>query len=249
MDAVERRHAEILEPNGDTLVGGEHELFDEAVGPGALGAGDAAHLAVLVELDDRLGQIEVDRSALFAALVHQHGESFHPFKALPRLRVLDECVGLVKALTRSWVLVEALPRFCVLVENRGDRGVGHARGGADDAFDDLEALNAALRVELHDAAQDEAVFVRSQAADIGRELLRQHGDGAIGEVDAGAAQAGFEIERGVGKNVLGHVGDVDLEFISSIGAIGDENRVIEILSGLAIDGDDGQGAEVCAVGG
>ena len=60
VDAVERRDAEILKPDGDTLVGGEHELFNEAVGPGAFGAGDAAHLAVLVELDDRLGEIEIN---------------------------------------------------------------------------------------------------------------------------------------------------------------------------------------------
>ena len=62
VDAVERGHAEVFEPGGHALVGGEHELLDEAVGPGALGAGDAAHLALLVELDDRLGQIEVDAS-------------------------------------------------------------------------------------------------------------------------------------------------------------------------------------------
>ena len=57
-------------------------------------------------------------------------------------------------------------------------------------------------VELHDATEDEAVFVGAQAADIGRKLLRQHGDGAVGEVDAVAAEAGFEIERGAGQNVL-----------------------------------------------
>ena len=82
VDAVERRHAEIFNPDGDALVGGEHELFDEAVGPGALGAGDAAHLAVLVELDDGLGKIEIDRPALFAALVHEDGEFFHALEAL-----------------------------------------------------------------------------------------------------------------------------------------------------------------------
>ena len=37
VDAVERGHAEVLKPGGDALVGGEHELFDEAIGPGALG--------------------------------------------------------------------------------------------------------------------------------------------------------------------------------------------------------------------
>ena len=86
-------------------------------------------------------------------------------------------------------------------------------------FDDFEALDAAGGVELHDATEHEAVFVGAQAADVGRKLLRQHGDGAIGEVDAGAAQAGFEIERGVGENVLGDVGDVDLELVSRRGRV------------------------------
>jgi hypothetical protein len=80
-----------------------------------------------------------------------------------------------------------------------DGRVGHARGGADDAFDDLVALNAALGIELHDAAEHETVFVGAQAADVGGELLRQHGDGAIGKVHAGAAQARFEIEIGAGR--------------------------------------------------
>ena len=34
----------------------------------------------------------------------------------------------------------------------------------------------------------------AKAADIGRELLRQHGNGAIWEVDAGSAQTCFQIE-------------------------------------------------------
>ena len=37
VNAIERGHAEVFKPGGHALVGGEHELFDEAVGPGALG--------------------------------------------------------------------------------------------------------------------------------------------------------------------------------------------------------------------
>ena len=99
-------------------------------------------------------------------------------------------------------------------------------------------------IKLHDATEHEAVFVRAKAADIGGELLRQHGDGAIGEVDAGAAQTGFEIEGGAGLDVFGHVGDVDLELVAAVGAIGDENGVVEVAGGLAVDGDDGQLAKV-----
>ena len=79
--------------------------------------------------------------------------------------------------------------------------------------------DAPSRVELHDAAEDEAVFVRAQAADVGGELLGQHGDGAIGKVDAGAAQARFEIEVGARADILGDVGDVDLELVAAVGAL------------------------------
>ena len=126
VDAIDRGHAEVFKPGGDALVGGQHELFDEAVGPGALGLGDAAHLALLVELDDRLGQIEVDAAALFAALVHEAGQMAHAFEA-----------GNQRGVARAG--------FGVAFQDGVDFGVGHARGGADDAFDNFVALDAAGR--------------------------------------------------------------------------------------------------------
>ena len=195
MNAVERRDAKILKPDGDALVGGEHELLDEPIGPGALGARDAAHLAVLVELDDRLGQVEIDRAALFAALVHEDGELLHPFEFRNQRRIASAC-------------------FRVALKNRVHLGVGHARGRADDPFDDFEALDVAGGVELHDATEHEAVFIGTKAADVGRKLLGQHGDGAIGKINAGAAEAGFEIECRAGKDVLGYVGDVNLKLVA-----------------------------------
>ena len=127
-----------------------------------------------------------------------------------------------------------------------DLGVGHAAGGADDAFADFVAEDVAVAVDLHEAGEDEAVFVGAQAADIGRELLREHGDGAVGEVDGVAAQAGFEIERRAGRDVLRDVGDVDLQFVT-VGSLFDEDGVVEVLGGLAVDGDDGKIAEVAAL--
>ena len=53
----------------DALVGGEHEFFDQAMRDVALGARDAFHQAEFVELDDRLGKIEIDRAAALAFAV------------------------------------------------------------------------------------------------------------------------------------------------------------------------------------
>ena len=75
VNAVDGGDAEAFKPAGDALVGGEHELFNETISPGALGFGDAAHLAVLVELNDGLGEIEVDAAAFIADFVHELGEA------------------------------------------------------------------------------------------------------------------------------------------------------------------------------
>ncbi len=66
-----------FEPVGDALVGGEHELFDEAVGPAALGADDGGHVALGVEGDDGFGEVEVDGAAALAFAVEEEGELVH----------------------------------------------------------------------------------------------------------------------------------------------------------------------------
>ena len=126
VDAIERRDAQVFKPGGDTLVGRQHELLDQPVGPGALGLGDAAHLALLVKLDHRLGQVEVDAAALLAALVHQAGQFAHA------LEIRDQR-GVARA------------RFRVAFQNCVDFGVGHARGRADDALDNLHSSRCGPR--------------------------------------------------------------------------------------------------------
>ena len=142
VDAIERGHAPILDPGGHAFVGGQHEFLDQTVGPGALGLGDAAHLALLVELDHRLGQVEVDRAPLLAPLVH-------PLEA-------GDKGGI------------ACARCRVALQNRVDLGVGHARRRADHAFDNFVALQASGGVELHDATQNQPVLAGAQAANAAR---------------------------------------------------------------------------------
>jgi hypothetical protein len=78
--------------------------------------------------------------------------------------------------------------------------------------------------------------------------VRQHGDGAVGEVDAVAAEAGFGVERRAWADVPTYVGDVDLEPGVAIGERCDENCIVEVAGGLAVDGDDGEVAEVFPLG-
>src|SRR5208337_4265432 len=125
--------------------------------------------------------------------------------------------------------------------------VGHAVGGTDYAFVDFIAVDLAVVVNLHGAGEHEAVDFGAQAANVGREFERQHGNGAVGEIDAGAAQTGFLIERRVGGYVLGDVGDVDLQFVVAVFELADVDGVVEIARGFSVDGDDGKLTVVAAV--
>ena len=57
----------LFQMRGHRLVRRQHELFDDAMSDVARAARDAGHHAVLVEFDQRLGQIEINRSALIRA--------------------------------------------------------------------------------------------------------------------------------------------------------------------------------------
>ena len=127
-----------------------------------------------------------------------------------------------------------------------DLGVGHAAGGADDALAELELCDLALAVDLGDAGEDEAVFVRAKRTHAGGQGRGEHGDGAVGEVDAGASQPGLKIQRGSRPDIVADIGDVDLELPVSVGERLDENGVVEVAGGFAVDGHDGEAAEVLA---
>ena len=163
----------------------------------ALGAGDAFHQSEFVEFDDRLGQIEVDGTAPLAFAIEDQREVAHHLKCRDQRRITFARAGIA-------------------FEHGVHVGVGHALGGADDPFAQLVADNFAAMIDLHDAGKHQAVDVRAQAADIGRKFERQHGHGAIGKVDAGAAQASFLIEADAGRDVVRDVGDVDLQFVVAV---------------------------------
>ena len=99
-------------------------------------------------------------------------------------------------------------------------------------------------VNLHDAGKHEPVDVRAQAADVGRKLERQHGHGAIGEIDAGAAQPRLLIEGRIGRDVVGHVRDVYLQFVVAALDLPDGDGVVEVAGGFAVDGHDRESAEI-----
>ena len=140
----------------------------------------------------------------------------------------------------------ALANFGIAFKDGVNFGISHARSRADNAFDNLVTFDAASWVELHDAAQHQAVFAGSQAADVARELLREHWNGAIGKVDAGAAQARFEIEICSRTHIFGHVCNMYLQLIAAFCALVDEDSIVKVAGCFAVDGDDRKHAKIVA---
>ena len=60
----------------DGAIGGEHELFDQAVRDVAFAADDVDHAILRVEFDDALGKIEIDGAVFVAARIKRSARSF-----------------------------------------------------------------------------------------------------------------------------------------------------------------------------
>jgi len=139
------------------------------MGDVALRTRDALHQSEIVELDDRLGKVEVNGTAALAFAVENYGQISHEFEGGD-----ESCVPFA--------------RGGIAFDDGVDGGVRHALGGTDDALGQFAAHDLTVRINLHHAGEDEPVEVRAQAADIGGEFERQHGHGTVREVNAGAAQ-------------------------------------------------------------
>ena len=77
VDAVDGGHAASLEFRRDSLVGEQHELFDQAVRVVALRGGDGLDLPLVVEPDLGLRQVEVNRPPAPAPLAEPFEQTVH----------------------------------------------------------------------------------------------------------------------------------------------------------------------------
>ena len=121
--------------------------------PAALGAHDGLHVAIRVEADDRLRQVEVYRAAALALGVECERKLIHRLDCGEESGVCVEVSGVLGADSSldlgNWYLVE----------DGLDERIGEASLAADDAFADLVAQHLASRIDLHDAAQDKTIFL------------------------------------------------------------------------------------------
>ena len=91
--------------------------------------------------------------------------------------------------------------------------VGEAPVAARDGVREAPAAHFGSLVDLEDDAVGEFVLVGTEGADLIAEALGHHGDGAVDEVDAGAALDGFLVDDGALGDVVGDIGDMDANLI------------------------------------
>ncbi len=229
VDAVQRRVLARGEEVGGAHVGGEHALLDQAVGIVAHLGDDLRDLAVIVEDHARLGGLEVNRAALRARL-EQHAEE------LVELLEVGEQRGKFGAHGR--VLV---------VQGRRNLRVGQARVRPDHRGVEAVVPDLAGGRDVHVGDHGQALDLRVERAQAVGELLGQHRDDAAREVHRVAAIEGILVERAGGIDVVRDVGDGDDEAVTLALALA-IHRVVEVLGGLAVDGDQRQLGEVLAAG-
>ena len=121
--------------------------------------------------------------------------------------------------------------------------------GKNDRAGEAGSAGFAIGAEVNESGAGEALFVGAQRAESVGEAWGKHGDDAVDEVDAVGPFASFLVEGGAGEDVVGNVGDMNAEFDVTSGEFAKRNGVVEIASGIGVDGDDQFGAEVFAADG
>ena len=211
---------------GHGLVGQQHELLDEPVGLFALLDVYADGLGVLVELELHLLGLEVDGAALEAGLAQACGQGVEG----------HDGVGDIGAVA------------CAGVDDFLRLLVGHAAVAADDGLAHPAFVHLGLGVHLHDHAEAELLLVLAERADVVAELLGQHGDGAVDEVDARAALVGLAVDGGAGLDIVRHVGDVHAHLHVAVLQHTVGEGVVEVLGVGGVDGEGEHIAEVATRG-
>ena len=88
------------------------------------------------------------------------------------------------------------------------------------------------------------MFIGAEGAEAVRKAGREHGDDTVDEVNAVGAFAGFVIQFGSRFDVVGDVGDVDTDLHVTVREFPEGDGIVEITSGIGVDGDDEVAAEI-----
>src|SRR5580698_10032971 len=217
MDAEYGGDGGLLQVRRHGFIRREHEFLDQPVRDVARATGDAGHFAKFVEFDQRLRHVEIDGAAPDALLVQHQRQFPHQFEARDERRV-------------------SLAESGVAFQQGMHGGVSHPFHAANDSPAKLLRDDIAAPVNLQFHRKHQPIDSGFQRADFGGELQRQHRNGAIRKIDAGAAQESFFIDRAARFYVMADIGYVHLQCIIAVRQTIHPNRVIEIPRRLAVDG-------------
>ncbi len=200
-----------------TNVGRQHALLNEAVRVIAHDRHDACDLAVLVEFHHRFRGIEVDRSALVSR-GEQHAE-----------HVVQHHQVRQQLLVNAVILVRAIERI-------GHLGVSQPRIRMEHGFHESITLDFTRLRDRHVADQRQPIHLRFQRTHLVRQGLGQHGNHPPREVHRIPAQPRLAVQRVAILDVVRNVGDGHQQ-AKTLALFFAVHRIVEVLCGLAINGD------------
>ena len=208
---------------GHGAVGQQHELLDEFVGIFRLLEVHAQGFALFVQLEAHLRPFEGDGPVGKAALAQLLGQAVQG---------------------EHFVAQVALAGFDYLLRLL----VGEAAVAANDGAGDVVGVHFGFVVQLEQHRVGEFVLVGAQRADAVREVLGQHGDGAVHQVHRSGAAVGLFLDDAAGAHVVGHVGNVHAHLPQAVVQTADGERVVEVFRVARVDGHGGHAAQVDAPG-
>ena len=224
VDPVDRRDLLLREPPGHGDVGGDHEFLDEPMGLVALPGRDREELALLID-ELRLDEVEVEAALGQAASPQGLGQ-------LPHDQEVEDDVREPGRLGR------------VALKDLEHRRVGHAVGRPDDGGHELRLADPAVLGDLDQGGEGEPRHPGPQAAEVVRELLGEHRQGQVGEIDARSPLERLALEGASRSDVMRDIGDVDTKEPAPGRKPPDADGVVEVLGLLPVDRHGGPIAEV-----
>ena len=233
-----------LAARGDELRHGavrqEHELLDEPVGFLRELLVHADRLAVLVDVDLHLGAVEIDGAGRKTPLAQDEGQLVEPEDGFLHLVRDDPALGSGAEILLHRLVARVDDLLGQLI---GEPVVGGDHRPAEPGVDDL-----GHRGDLEDGGEGELLLVRTQGAELVGELFREHGHGAVHQVDGGAAGLGLDVHGSARFHVVGDVGDMDAHLEVAVVQLAEGQGVVVVLGVGRVDGE-GEGlAEVLAAG-
>ena len=196
-------------------VGQQHEFLNQLIGIALPLEVGTRRAALLVDVEVQLLALEFHGTileSLVAQFLGQHVEQQQLLRILAlqvvgsQLLVAVEEVG--RGLARSVLHTVLLQQFLHFL-------VGVAAVRLDDRMHHSVRAHLGILVKQEDDAVAQFFFVGAQRAHEVAEVLGQHGDGAVDEVDRGGALLRFLVDDAAFGHVVRDVGDMDAYFIKS----------------------------------